>query len=205
METITSVFKPASSLIGQVVELGPIDQIAPRCYMTTFFCLRLAPNITTASIIKRVQRMVFYAVQDIPQLLTTVVSRNNSREELELRYLEDSGACLTFKDYTSEHLKHEWTYGSFDDLAKDHFPYHKLERRTLIDGINPDEIDKHTMALKVQANLIPGGLLLVSALHVRGKSLHLNTVSDSVSLVPAYCMRRSGILPVQCDLGQALP
>ncbi|KAG4426530.1 hypothetical protein IFR04_000412 [Cadophora malorum] len=165
METITSVFKPASSLIGKVVELGPIDQIAPRCYMTTFFCLRLAPNITTASIIKRVQRMVFYAVQDIPQLLTTVVSRNNSREELELRYLEDSGACLTFKDYTSEHLKHEWTYGSFDDLAKDHFPYHKLERRTLIDGINPDEIDKHTMALKVQANLIPGGLLLVSALH----------------------------------------
>lgn len=204
MEVVTTVYKPASPLIGQVVDLGPIDQIAPRCYMTTVFCLRLAPDITKSSIIKRVQRMVLCAVQEIPQLLTTVVSRNNSREELELRYLEDSGACLTFKDYTSEHLKHEWKYGSFDDLAKDHFPYHKLERRTLIDGINPDEKDKHTMALKVQANLIPGGLLLVSALHVRRKSLDLNTVSNRVSLIPAYCVRRSGILPLQCNLGKAL-
>ena len=205
MEAIKTVYKPASPLIGQVVDLGPIDQIAPRCYMTTFFCLRLAPGITNASIIKRVQRMVLCAVQEIPQLLTTIVFRNNSREELELRYLEDSGACLTFKDYTSEHLKHEWTYGSFNDLAKDHFPYHKLERRTLIGGINPDEKDKHTMALKVQANLIPGGLLLVSALHVRRKSLNFNTVSNRVSLVPAYCVRRSGILSLQCDLGKALP
>jgi hypothetical protein len=167
MEAITAIIKPPSPWIGKVIDLGPIDQIAPRCYMITFFCLRLAPDIATASIMKRVQRMIFCAVQEIPQLMTTVVSRNNSREELELRYLEDSGACLTFKDYTSEHLKHEWTHGSFDDLAKDHFPYHKLEKCTLIEGITSDEKNKSLMALVVQANLIPGGLLLVSALHVR--------------------------------------
>lgn len=166
MEAITTVVKPASSWIGQVVELGPIDQIAPRCYMTAFFCLRLAPDITTAKIIKRLQRMIFRAVQEIPQLATTVVPRNNSREELELRYLEDSGARLTFKDYTAEYLKHEWRHGNFEDLAKDHFPYEKLERRTLIEGINPAERNKPLVALMVQANRIPGGLLLVSALHV---------------------------------------
>ncbi|OBT65141.1 hypothetical protein VE03_04739 [Pseudogymnoascus sp. 23342-1-I1] len=160
MEAITTVVRPAASWVGQVVNLGPIDQIAPRCYMTEFFCLRLAPDISTASIIKRVQRMIFCAVQEIPQLATTVVPRNNSREELELRYLEDSGACLTFKDYTAEHLKHEWTHGSFEDLAKANFPYEKLERRTLIGGINPDDKNKPLVALMVQANLIPGGLLL---------------------------------------------
>lgn len=181
MDAITTVVKPASSWVGQVVDLGPIDQIAPRCYMTAFFCLRLAPDVTTASIIKRLQRMIFCAVQEIPQLATTVVPRNNSREELELRYLEDSGACLTFKDYTAEHLKHEWTHGSFEDLAKADFPYKKLERRTLIDGINPNEKNKPLVALRVQANLIPGGLLLVSALHVRRRSLcssiHFNPIS----------------------------
>lgn len=166
MEAITTIVKPASPWIGQAINLGPIDQIAPRCYMTAFFCLRLGPGISTASIIKRVQRMIFCAVQDIPQLATTVVPRNSSREELELRYLEDSGARLTFKDYTAEHLKHEWTHGNFEDLAKAHFPYDKLERRTLIEGINPGENNKPLMALMVQANLIPGGLLLVSALHV---------------------------------------
>ena len=181
MEAITTVVKPASSWIGQVVELGPIDQIAPRCYMTAFFCLRLAPDIATASIIKRLQRMIFCAVQEIPQLATTVVPRNNSREELELRYLEDSGACLTFKDYTAEHLKYEWIHGSFDDLAKNHFPYEKLERRTLIEGINPGEKNKPLMALMVQANLIPGGLLLVSALHVRRHSWCCSIYSNWVS------------------------
>ncbi|KFY86741.1 hypothetical protein V500_07444 [Pseudogymnoascus sp. VKM F-4518 (FW-2643)] len=174
MDAITTVVKPASSWIGQVVDLGPIDQIAPRCYMTAFFCLRLAPGIATASIIKRLQRMIFCAIQEIPQLATTVVPKNNSREELELCYLEDSGACLTFKDYTAEHLKHEWTHGSFEDLAKAHFPYEKLERRTLIEGINPNEKNKPLMALMVQANLIPGGLLLVSALH--------HTVCDGLGL-----------------------
>lgn len=170
MEAVMTVVKPATSWVGQVVELGPIDQIAPRCYMTAFFCLRLAPNIATASIIKRVQRMIFRAVQEIPQLATTVVPRNNGREELELCYQEDSGALLTFKDYTSEHLKHEWIYGSFEDLAKDHFPYEKLQRRTLMDGMKPDEKNKPLMALMVQANLIPGGVLLVTALHVRRSS-----------------------------------
>ncbi|OBT59512.1 hypothetical protein VE04_00547 [Pseudogymnoascus sp. 24MN13] len=174
MDAITTVVKPASSWVGQVVDLGPIDQIAPRCYMTAFFCLRLAPEVTTASIIKRLQRMIFCAVQEIPQLATMVVPRNNSREELELRYLEDSGASLTFKDYTAEHLKHEWTHGSFEDLAKADFPYEKLERRTLIDGINPNEKNKPLVALRVQANLIPGGLLLVSALH--------HTVCDGLGL-----------------------
>ncbi|OBT88781.1 hypothetical protein VE02_03128 [Pseudogymnoascus sp. 03VT05] len=174
MDAITTIVKPSSSWVGQVVDLGPIDQIAPRCYMTAFFCLRLAPDVTAASIIKRLQRMIFCAVQDIPQLATTVVPRNNSREELELRYLENSGASLTFKDYTAEHLKHEWTHGSFEDLAEADFPYEKLERRTLIDGINPDEKNKPLVALRVQANLIPGGLLLVSALH--------HTVCDGLGL-----------------------
>ncbi|KFY33730.1 hypothetical protein V494_07389 [Pseudogymnoascus sp. VKM F-4513 (FW-928)] len=174
MEAISTVVKPASSWVGQVVDLGPIDQIAPRCYNTAFFCLRLAPGIATASIIKRLQRMIFCAVQDIPQLATTVVPRNNSREELELRYLEDSGACLTFKDYTAEHLKHEWTHGSFDDLEKANFPYEKLEKRTLMAGINSNDKNKPLMALMVQANLIPRGLLLVCALH--------HTVCDGLGL-----------------------
>jgi hypothetical protein len=188
MEAITTVVKPASSWIGQVVDLGPIDQIAPRCYMTAFFCLRLAPDVTNASIIKRLQRMIFCAVQEIPQLSTTVVPRNNSREELELRYLEDSGARLTFKDYTSEHLKHEWTHGSFEDLAQAHFPYEKLERRTLIDGINPDEKNKPLAALVVQANLIPGGILLVSALHVRRRSWFFSIYFNQAFRFSAHCV-----------------
>jgi hypothetical protein len=188
MEAITAVVKPASSWIGQVIELGPIDQIAPRCYMTAFFCLRLAPDIATASIVKRVKRMIFCAVQEIPQLATTVVPRNNTREELELCYLEDSGACLTFKDYTAEHLKHEWTHGSFEDLANDHFPYEKLESRKLIEGIKPDGKCRPLMALMVQANLIPGGLLLVSALHVRRRSWCCSIYSNQMSRFSAHCV-----------------
>lgn len=166
MEFITTIVKPAPSWIGRVVDLGPIDQIAPRCYMNGLFCFRLPPGTHAAPLFKRLQRMTFLSVQEIPQLATIVVPRNNDREELDLHYHEDKGAHLIFKDYTAEQCKHEWEHGTFDDLAKDHFPYEKLKRHTMMGALIAVNEKGVLPALMIQANLIPGGLVLVIALHV---------------------------------------
>ncbi|KAF2756447.1 hypothetical protein EJ05DRAFT_517867 [Pseudovirgaria hyperparasitica] len=165
MDSVTTIVKPAPSWVGRIVDLGPIDQIAPRCYMTDFYCFRLAPGVEPAAVAERFQKTIFSAVQEIPQLAVTVVPRNNSREELELRWLETTGAYLVFKDYTSPLLKDQWPHGTFDDLAKDHFPYSKLERSTLMDGLTRINEQGLLPGLMLQVNVIPGGVLFVHSLH----------------------------------------
>ncbi|KAI6823988.1 hypothetical protein KC332_g8548 [Hortaea werneckii] len=163
METITSTFKPHRERCGRPVKLSPIDQIAPRDYHIIYFFFQQQPGVEKESIFRNLEQGLQATIAQIPELLCSVVERRGDRDELELVYGTENGAAICFKDYTSGQLGQQWQHGSFHDLEREHFPYYKLESRLLL--ATPELSGGQLRCLAMQANFIPGGLILSTRLH----------------------------------------
>ncbi|KAH7002806.1 hypothetical protein EDB82DRAFT_421510 [Fusarium venenatum] len=145
----STIIRPQPDSHGQVVKLSAIDQIAPRDYMSICLFFRQAPDADKDQILSTLRKAILKAVLDIPELACCVQKRaDNSREEVELVFDSTKGVEIHHKDYTTSELCGLWKYGTFDQLEQQHFPLNKLP------------------SLIVQANFIPGGLIIGSRLHV---------------------------------------
>ncbi|EWG51073.1 hypothetical protein FVEG_10176 [Fusarium verticillioides 7600] len=151
---------------GQVVRLSAIDQIAPRDYISTCFFFRHSPDADKEQIFLALHRALLVTVNDIPELTCCVQKRvDSSREEVELVFDSARGVEIYYKDYNSAQLCGLWTYGNFDQLEEEHFPHSKIPR-SLVFGPSSELKDNVKLpSLIVQANFIPGGLIIGSQLH----------------------------------------
>ncbi|KAK7431295.1 hypothetical protein QQZ08_002066 [Neonectria magnoliae] len=177
-DTVTAAASlPASSVVvirphpdshGQVVKLSAIDQIAPRDYMSMCLFFRLASDADKEQIFNVLQKALLRTVSDIPELACCVQKHtDSSREEVELLFDSSKGVEIHYKDYTSPELCGLWKFGTFDQLEQEHFPLNKMPRRIVFGTSAKLEVNRGLPSLIVQANFIPGGLILGSCLHVK--------------------------------------
>lgn len=166
--TAVTILKPHISLHEKTVKLSAIDKIAPRDYISLCLFFRLPPGTDTKRIFRDLKKALRNTVDDIPELACCVQKHvGQGREEVQLIFDSNKGAELHFKDYTSSQLHGLWTLGSFDQLEQKHFPLSEMPRR-IIFGTSDKLVDNVRLpSLVVQANFIPGGLILGSCLHVR--------------------------------------
>lgn len=162
-----AIIKPHADSHGQVVKLSAIDQIAPRDYMSMCLFFRLAPDADKEQIFGILQKALLKTVSDIPELACCVQKHTkNSREEVELLFDSTKGVEIHYKDYTSPELCGMWNYGTFDQLEQEHFPLNKMPRHIVFGTSAKLEDSVRLPSLMVQANFIPGGMILGSCLHV---------------------------------------
>lgn len=152
---------------GQVVRLSAIDQIAPRDYISTCLFFRHSPDADKQQIFLALHKSLLMTVNDIPELTCCVQKRvDNSREEVELVFDSARGVEIYYKDYNSPHLRGLWTYGSFDQLEREHFPHSKMPRSLVFGPSSKLKDNVKLPSVIVQVNFIPGGLIIGSQLHV---------------------------------------
>ena len=142
-----------------------IDQIAPRDYVASYFFFRLHQDTDNASVYSVLEQGFHTTVQQVPELMYCICKSEGTRNELELRLHEDSGATITMKDFTRGGSDQQWKPGTFEDLERDHFPLQSLPQeyvlaRTEFSG------QACLPTLAMQANFIEGGLILTGCLHV---------------------------------------
>ncbi|KAF4447669.1 hypothetical protein F53441_8815 [Fusarium austroafricanum] len=151
---------------GQVVRLSAIDQIAPRDYISTCLFFRHSPDTDKQQVFLALHKALLMAVNDIPELACCVQKRvDSSREEVELVFDSARGVEIYYKDYSSPQLCGLWTYGNFDQLEEEHFPHNKMPRSLIFGPSTKLEGKAMLPSLIVQANFIPGGLIIGSQLH----------------------------------------
>ncbi|KAK7417276.1 hypothetical protein QQX98_004710 [Neonectria punicea] len=204
------VIRPHPDSHGQVVKLSAIDQIAPRDYMSICLFFRLASNADKEQIFNVLQKALLRTVSDIPELACCVQKHtDSSREEVELLFDSSKGVEIHYKDYTSPELCGLWNFGTFDQLEQEHFPLNKMPRHIVFGTSAKLEENLRLPSLIVQANFIPGGLILGSCLHhVAGDGqcnfmlystigAHFAAISDglvSESTAPIQFLERSGLV-----------
>jgi len=164
METSTTTIRPHPILLGHVTKLSMIDQIAPRDYVASYLFFALPEDTDKFALFRQIEQGFYTAMQQVPDLMCCVCKSDGDRNELELRLHGDSGATITMKDFTICR-EHQWSPGTFDDLARDHFPLQSLpQEHVLAQTEFPGQVCLPTLA--VQANFVQGGLVLTACLHV---------------------------------------
>lgn len=162
-----AVIKPHPDSHGQVVKLSAIDQIAPRDYISICLFFRLSHDAVKEQIFSVLHLALLRIVSEIPELACCVQKHaDNSREEVELVFDSSKGVEVHYKDYTSPELRDLWKFGTFDQLEQEHFPLNKMPRHIVFGTSAKLESNVRIPSLVVQANFIPGGLILGSCLHV---------------------------------------
>jgi len=165
METSTTTIRPHPTVLGQVTKLSNIDQIAPRCYVATYYFFSLPENTDKLALFRHIEHGFFTTVQQMPDLMCCICDSDGNRDELELRLHGDSGATISMRDFTNSSDR-QWTPGTFDDLKQNHFPLQNLpQEQVLAQTEFPGQVCVPTLAM--QANFIEGGLILTGCLHVR--------------------------------------
>ncbi|KAL6408662.1 trichothecene 3-O-acetyltransferase [Ilyonectria robusta] len=164
--TSVTIIQPQPSSHGKVVKLSVIDQIAPRDYISLCLFFKLSPDADTRSIFRVLEMALLNTVDDIPELACCVQKNtSNGREEVQLLFDTSKGVEIHYKDYTSPKLRDLWKFGTFDQLEQDHFPLSKMPRHVVFGTSAKLEENVTLPSLIVQANFVPGGLILGSCLH----------------------------------------
>ncbi|KAJ3482117.1 hypothetical protein NLG97_g7652 [Lecanicillium saksenae] len=126
----------------------------------------LLPNANKQQIFDALCMALARTANDIPEILCCIqLSTRNHRDEVELLFDRDVGAEVYYKDYTSAELHGLWRYGTFQQLEREHFPLGKIPGPAIFATAAPLTGDIRLPALTVNANFIPGGLLLAYRLH----------------------------------------
>ncbi|KAH7128083.1 hypothetical protein B0J13DRAFT_453820 [Dactylonectria estremocensis] len=187
--TSVTVIQPQPRSHGQVVKLSVIDQIAPRDYISLCLFFKLPSDADTTRIFRVLEMALLKTVDDIPELACCVQKNaSNGREEVQLLFDASKGVEVHRKDYTSPELCGLWKFGTFDQLEQEHFPLNKMPRHLVFGTSAKLEEKARLPSLVVQANFIPGGLILGSCLHVSTRAafhyfplFELRSVSQHVS------------------------
>lgn len=170
--TSVTIIQPQPSSHGKVVKLSVIDQIAPRDYISLCLFFKLSSDADTKCIFRVLEMALLNTVDDIPELACCVQKNtSNGREEVQLLFDTSKGVEIHYKDYTSPKLRDLWKFGTFDQLEQDHFPLSKMPRHVLFGTSAKVEENVTLPSLIVQANFVPGGLILGSCLHVSIRSV----------------------------------
>lgn len=189
MEAVTTLIRPAEELCSRTIRLSAIDQIAPRDYNVVHLFFRLPGKASKLRIFQELEIALVNTASEIPEVVCVVRKCKNDREEVELVYNPSSGAELSFQDYACSSNEHQWPHGTFDDLAREHFPMSKLERRLLLGPLKPLD-DGQVPGLVLRANFIQGGLILSTSLHVSLVRARGGLLAQLLTTLPAHCLRR---------------
>lgn len=162
----STTIQPQPNTHGKIVKLSAIDQIAPRDYISSCLFFPVSQNSDKRHIFHLFERALVNTISDIPELACSVRRPiGNDREEVELLFDSKQGARLNYRDYTAPELRTLWKFGKFHQLEKDCFPLHIP--RHIIFGTSAKLVPGASIpALVLQCNIIPGGLILGTCLHV---------------------------------------
>ena len=186
-----TVIKPDPSTHGKVVKLSAIDQIAPRDYVSMCLFFKLPRNADIRRVFRTLKIALLNTVNDIPELACCVQEcTDNGRKEVELLFDADKGTEIHFKDYTSPELADLWKFGSFEQLEREHFPLNKMPRHIIFGTSAKLTGGARLPCLVVQANFVPGGLILGSCMHVSTNHTGFFVDFNNVHICP--CHRKKG-------------
>lgn len=162
----STTIQPQPDTHGKRVKLSAIDQIAPRDYISSCLFFPVSQNADTRHLFHLLERALVNTISDIPELACSVRRPiGNDREEVELLFDSNRGAILNYRDYTAPELRPLWKFGTFHQLEREYFPL-KIPRH-IVFGTSAKLVPGSSIpALVVQCNLIPGGLILGTCLHV---------------------------------------
>jgi len=176
-------------LSEETIRLSALDQQAQRHYAKPLLLFKAQHKGLNDPLIRHLKTGLSAALAETPEFASAVVPiPESTRKELQLRLTPRSGAVWRVVDYTSDELRAEWPYGSFDELAARHFPFDALEipKEKLVSPLFlniPDEATE-LPALGIQVSLIEGGAVVAFCWH--------HTVSDArgaVVLLNAWARR----------------
>jgi hypothetical protein len=155
--TITFV-KPVVSQSENVVRLSTIDQIMPRKYMASLFCFRRNESTSPDLVAAQLRKGLGAALAEAPHFAGEIQPAPGQRNELQLYTGPESN--VLFRDCR------QWTGANYDELVDAHFPTSLLpDDDLLVPTENTATESGGIRSLVIQANFIPGGLLLAVQVH----------------------------------------
>ncbi|KAF1349546.1 transferase family-domain-containing protein [Delphinella strobiligena] len=153
--------KPVVPVAGRSIQLSPIDQLHGPIRQFDVFCFKLSPAHTKDQLRESLNRGLSYTLAKLPDFLSNVVDEEGDLRLKRLEIKDDATVRLLFKDYEDPELQGKWTAGTYEQLEKEDMPSSKLTTPLLAQhAADPDPF-----ALSIQANFIPGGLLLAIIWH----------------------------------------
>lgn len=156
--------KPASPVPAKTITLTPIDQLHAPIRQFDVFCFKLAQGHAQGAIQTSLRDGLSYALAELPDFLSHIVDEEGERGAKGLKRLEikdDASVRLLCKDYDEDPgLQEQWT-ATYEQLEKENMPSSKLTTPLLAQHA----VDPEPFALSVQANFIPGGLILAVIWH----------------------------------------
>jgi len=156
---VTIIFvKPVVSQSENVVRLSTIDQIMPRKYMASLFCFRRNESTSPDLLAAQLRKGLGAALAEAPHFAGEIQPAPGQRNELQLYTGPESD--VLFRDCR------QWTGANYDELVDAHFPTSLLpDDDLLVPTENTATESGGIRSLVIQANFIPGGLLLAVQVH----------------------------------------
>ncbi|KAL4915859.1 transferase [Aspergillus aurantiobrunneus] len=158
-ETVVKLSVPLSE---DVIRLSALDQQIMRFYAKTVLIFELDPAKKPDDIVHHLKQGLAVALTEIPDFAATVAPIPGSqRKDLELRIGPESGVPFKVVDQTRQD---SWVYGTYADLAENHFPTSDIPHDTLFNPqptAGPDGVP----ATFLQVNLIEGGVIIAVSWH----------------------------------------
>ncbi len=149
------------------LNLSPFDQTAPRLYVHKFFCFDFPNIVSQTSAVEHLEQRLSATIVRWPFITGRVEASQSAGLEnfLELRYESPVVGRIEQDILTVKNITHEefpWTY---PELAAAGMPPSVFNMQVLSSVPEWPTAGETYPALAVQANFIPGGLLLCFAFH----------------------------------------
>ncbi|KAL4782888.1 transferase [Aspergillus varians] len=157
-----AVVKLSVPLSEEVIQLSALDQQIMRFYAKTVLIFQLDSAKKSDDIIHHLKQGLAVALSEIPDFAATVAPVPGSqRKDLELRIGPESGVPFKVVDQTKQEA---WTYGTYSDLAANHFPTSDIPHDILFIPQPPPGADGVPAAF-LQVNLVEGGVIVAISWH----------------------------------------
>ncbi|MCJ1477775.1 hypothetical protein MMC13_006448 [Lambiella insularis] len=155
--------RPAVPCEQTTVKLTAVDQlITNRSYIPWTLCFKLDSDADSKVILADLVTGLSRTLVEIPFLAGSIMPKSHKGGAIEL--VVDSDCGVTFKVQDHRVRSTNLPVYTFDELEELHFPPSKLYSFLCIPGPEDAEIVKHPV-LRVNADLICGGLLLTCCIH----------------------------------------
>jgi len=171
--------KPATPVPAQKTVLPPCDQIGVTIIIPRVCCFkRDTATLTEERLVEALKVAIAGAIAEYPHLCGKITYANEKTHRFQLEIPEDTTVQLRVKN--QPHL-------DADELEKHHWPIHKLKRAELCLSKYPTR-GINTYNFAVQANLIKGGLLLLTHMN----HIHFDGIGHvMIELVLAHHLGRA--------------
>lgn len=165
-ETLVKLSEPLSD---EAIALSALDQQAQRNYAKLLLVFKLDQSSNINNIVYHLKQGLGVALSENPEFASTVAPLPDSdRKELELLLGPESGTPFKVVNHTvtatenAAEDKHAWIYGSYSDLAEQHFPLTDIPHELLFLPIptSEDAPAAGIPAFPIQLNFIEGGLIM---------------------------------------------